>query len=88
MLGRVGQPPVQLDHHAIWLVNAIPAPASATRSGERHLAIWLRQPSERAGHPAANIIEGRRGLGKVEHRLFDLSPRRIGVAIDGQESTS
>jgi hypothetical protein len=45
-------------------------------------------PGEGAGHPAANVIKGPSGLGEIEHRLLHLGPRRIGVALNGLESTS
>jgi hypothetical protein len=40
-------------------------------------------PGDRAGYPAADVVEGLCGLGEVEHGLFDLGPRRIGVSLHG-----
>jgi hypothetical protein len=42
-------------------------------------------PGQRAGHPAAHVIKGPRGLGEIEHRLLDRSPRRIAVTLRGLE---
>jgi hypothetical protein len=39
----VSQPPVQLDHHVILQINAVPLPTAAARAGERHLPDRLRQ---------------------------------------------
>jgi hypothetical protein len=44
ILIRVRQPPVQLHHHAIVAVEAVPASPPAVRPGERRLPDRLRQP--------------------------------------------
>jgi hypothetical protein len=43
VLTPVSQPPVQLDHHAIAPVKAIPAAAASVRARERRLPDRLRQ---------------------------------------------
>ena len=42
ILGRMSQPPVQLDHYGVLLVHAIPAPPAAARPGKWHLPARLR----------------------------------------------
>jgi hypothetical protein len=58
-----------------------PAQLSALVHGRAQPALVGQVARERAGHPAAHVVEVRGRLRQVEHGLLDPGPRRIAIAL-------
>jgi hypothetical protein len=75
VLIRVRQAPVQLHHHAVVPVKAIPASPAAVRSGERRLKDRLRQPVGPFHVPVVAELQHRMiAAGRRDDEFMHVSP--------------